>query len=94
MVSYPWARIHDWSNVSIEDFPLLSAWIDRCEARPGVKAGLKVPTQGMLPFYLATFCLQVAEEEFRLLRHLLRGRLPCLFSRFQLTNLYADSNPL
>lgn len=41
----PWVRAHDWAGVSLDEYPHLSAWVDRIEARPGFQAGLKIPEQ-------------------------------------------------
>ncbi len=44
MATYPWmdARQQALHGVDIGDFPHVGAWIERCEARPGVKAGMAV----------------------------------------------------
>ena len=38
-------KIHNWSGVSLDEFPALAAWLARIEARPAVKLGLNVPTK-------------------------------------------------
>lgn len=46
---FPWIRGHEWAgipNVTKEAFPLLTAWLDRIEARPGTDRGLGVPERG------------------------------------------------
>ena len=40
---YPWVRIHDWSNVSVEGLEHLQAWMERMQAKPGVQKGLQNP---------------------------------------------------
>lgn len=43
IASWPWARIHEWSGVSIEGLPHLSRWIDEIGERPAVQRGLLSP---------------------------------------------------
>lgn len=44
MATYPWmdARQQSLHGVDIANFPNVAAWIDKCEARPGVQAGMAV----------------------------------------------------
>ena len=44
MATYPWmdARQQALHGVDIANFPNVAAWIDKCEARPGVQAGMAV----------------------------------------------------
>ncbi|TYJ52293.1 hypothetical protein B9479_007108 [Cryptococcus floricola] len=43
---FPWVRVHAWAGVDIEPFPAVARWLEAIEARPGVYAGLGVPTRG------------------------------------------------
>ncbi len=43
IASFPWARSHAWSGVSIDGLNHLQRWIDQLEARPEVQRGLRVP---------------------------------------------------
>ncbi|ODN82488.1 glutathione S-transferase [Cryptococcus wingfieldii CBS 7118] len=42
---FPWVRVHAWAGVDIEPFPAVAKWLEAIEARPGVYAGLGVPTR-------------------------------------------------
>ena len=44
MATYPWmdARQQDLHGVDIAKFPNVAAWIDKCEARPGVQRGMAI----------------------------------------------------
>jgi len=44
MNAFPWVQMWQWSGVdSLEPFPNVAAWLERIEARPGVKAGYQAP---------------------------------------------------
>jgi glutathione S-transferase len=43
IATWPWAILHGWAGVDIEDLPNLRAWIERVGARPAVQAGRAVP---------------------------------------------------
>ncbi len=43
IANWAWVRIYDWSGVSIDDFPHLSAWLDRLDQRPAFQKGIKTP---------------------------------------------------
>ncbi len=43
MATYPWARSHFWSTVSVEGLDNLNAWLDRIDARPKTQAALQLP---------------------------------------------------
>lgn len=40
---YPWVAQHDWSGLTLDEFPHLAAWSERVAARPGVAAGMSIP---------------------------------------------------
>ena len=40
---WPWIHGHEWSGLSLADYPNLRRWHDQIEARPAVQAGLQVP---------------------------------------------------
>jgi len=43
---FSWIRSHSWAgipNVTKESLPLLTAWLERIEARPGTDRALGVP---------------------------------------------------
>jgi len=47
---YPWVRGWAWSGIdSIDEFPNVKAWLDRTLARPGVQAGVQVPSGSVQP---------------------------------------------
>lgn len=43
IANWAWVRIYDWSGVPIDDFPHLSAWLDRLDQRPAFQKGIKTP---------------------------------------------------
>lgn len=43
MACYPWVAQHDWSGLTLDEFPHLTAWFERLTARPGVAAGMSIP---------------------------------------------------
>lgn len=43
MACYPWVAQHDWSGLTLDEFPHLTAWFQRLTDRPGVAAGMVVP---------------------------------------------------
>lgn len=43
IANWAWVRIYDWSGVPIDDFPHLSAWLDRLNQRPAFQTGIKTP---------------------------------------------------
>ena len=43
IATWPWAILHGWAGVDIEDLPNLRGWIGRVGARPAVQAGRAVP---------------------------------------------------
>ncbi|MCL4135653.1 UNVERIFIED_CONTAM: hypothetical protein GTU68_049637 [Idotea baltica] len=43
IANWAWVRIYDWSGVPIDDFPHLSAWLDRLDQRPTFQKGIKTP---------------------------------------------------
>jgi GST-like protein len=43
IANWAWVRIYDWSGVPIDDFPHLSAWLDRLDQRPAFQTGIKTP---------------------------------------------------
>jgi GST-like protein len=49
IATWPWARGHDWSGVSIDGLPHLKRWLDAVEARPAVKRGMAVPPREVTP---------------------------------------------
>ncbi|MEO0463878.1 MAG: glutathione binding-like protein [Pseudomonadota bacterium] len=44
MATYPWmdARQQELHGIDVSEFPHVAAWIDACEARPGVQRGMAV----------------------------------------------------
>jgi GST-like protein len=49
IATWPWARGHDWSGVSIEGLPHLKRWLDVVGARPAVQRGMAVPPREAAP---------------------------------------------
>lgn len=47
IANWCWVHTHDWSGVSIEEFPNLKRWQDDIAKRPAVKRGLKKQFNGM-----------------------------------------------
>lgn len=46
MCTFPWVRFHGWAGIEIkDDYPLLTAWLERITTRPAVTAGLNVPEE-------------------------------------------------
>lgn len=43
IANWAWVRIYDWSGVPIDDFPHLSAWLERLDQRPAFQIGIKTP---------------------------------------------------
>ena len=43
IANWAWVRIYDWSGVSIDDFPHLSAWLGRLDQRPAFQKGINTP---------------------------------------------------
>lgn len=43
MANWAWVRTHNWSGVSIAGLDNLSRWMGAISARPGARAGVKVP---------------------------------------------------
>ena len=43
IANWAWVRIYDWSGVPIDDFPHLSAWLDRLDQRPAFQKGINTP---------------------------------------------------
>jgi glutathione S-transferase len=43
IATYPWAVIHNWSGVDIDDLENLRRWMKTVRRRPGVKRGMDVP---------------------------------------------------
>jgi GST-like protein len=43
MALWPWVSGHDYSGVSVEEFPSLKRWLALVGARPAVQAGRDVP---------------------------------------------------
>lgn len=43
MACYPWVAQHDWSGLSLDEYPHLIRWFDTVGARPGVEIGMTVP---------------------------------------------------
>ena len=39
----PWVQIAEWSGVSLDGYPKIRAWIERCEKRTATHNGLGVP---------------------------------------------------
>ncbi|KAJ3096881.1 hypothetical protein HDU97_005454 [Phlyctochytrium planicorne] len=37
---YPWASVYEFAGIDIANYPNVKKWLDRCSARPSVKAGL------------------------------------------------------
>lgn len=45
IANYSWARIHEWSGISVEGLDHLQRWISTIEKRPAVQRGLVVPAK-------------------------------------------------
>lgn len=43
IANWAWVRGHNWSGVSIDDLPNLSAWLQRLAARPAFLKGVTIP---------------------------------------------------
>lgn len=43
MACYPWVAQHEWSGISLEDFPNLCRWFEAIGERPAVKVGMTIP---------------------------------------------------
>jgi GSH-dependent disulfide-bond oxidoreductase len=43
MSLWPWVSGHEWSGVTIDEFPHLQRWLDLVGSRPAVQAGRDVP---------------------------------------------------
>ena len=55
----PWVRMAVWAGVELDEFPRLSAWVDRIEQRPATQSALKIPEQDKLSQCVATLPLPV-----------------------------------
>jgi len=45
MSCWGWVAASDWAGVSLDEFPLIDAWLNRMLQRPGVEKGRHVPTR-------------------------------------------------
>lgn len=45
IANYSWARIHEWSGISVEGLDHLQRWLATIEKRPAVQRGLAVPNK-------------------------------------------------
>jgi GST-like protein len=61
MANFAWARSAGWSGVESRDLKHLTRWIDAIGARPAVKRGLEVPSEGQLGNTDAEFIKSVRE---------------------------------
>lgn len=43
IATWPWARIHEWSGVSVEGLPNLQRWLAQIAERPAVQRGIERP---------------------------------------------------
>ena len=43
IANFCWVRTHEWSGVNVEGLDPLLAWVEKINARPRTRAGLKVP---------------------------------------------------
>ncbi|MCW8864741.1 MAG: glutathione binding-like protein [Colwellia sp.] len=43
MANWCWVHTHDWSGVSLDDFPNLARWVEQIAQRPAVQKGILVP---------------------------------------------------
>ncbi len=43
IATWPWARIHAWPGVEIDDLPNLQRWLDLVAARPAAAKGIDIP---------------------------------------------------
>jgi glutathione S-transferase len=43
IATWPWAILHGWAGVEIDDLPNLRRWLERVGERPAVQAGRAVP---------------------------------------------------
>ncbi|TNY24294.1 putative glutathione S-transferase [Rhodotorula diobovata] len=48
MNAQPWVRMAFWAGVELDEFPNVSAWVERIEQRPATQAALKIPEQDKL----------------------------------------------
>ncbi len=42
MAIFPWLLRHDWQQINLEDYPEVSKYIDRLNARPAVQKALAI----------------------------------------------------
>lgn len=40
---YPWVLLHEWQELSLDDFPNLKRWFEGMAARPAVAKGMSIP---------------------------------------------------
>ncbi|KAL7418270.1 Glutathione S-transferase 2 [Cryptotrichosporon argae] len=40
---WPWVRVHEFAGVDVSPFPLVAAWLQRIDGRPGTANALQVP---------------------------------------------------
>jgi glutathione S-transferase len=45
IATWPWARIHGWAGVEIDDLPNLQRWLEQVGERPAVAKGWQIPSQ-------------------------------------------------
>lgn len=43
MANWAWVRTHNWSGVSVDEFPHLQRWINQIYERPAAKKGIQIP---------------------------------------------------
>ncbi len=43
IATWPWVRVHEWAEISIEHMPNLQRWLDVIAQRPAVIKGVNVP---------------------------------------------------
>ena len=49
MACYPWVAQHDWSGLTLEQYPNLTRWFDTVGGRPAVQVGMTIPEPQRLP---------------------------------------------
>lgn len=41
--SYPWVAMHNYVNISLDEWPAVKAWVERMAEKPAVKSGWQIP---------------------------------------------------
>ena len=61
MACYPWVAQHDWSGLTLDDYPNLARWFETVGDRPAVQIGMTVPEPQRPPEKIKETASQVVQ---------------------------------